>query len=127
MSFTYYEQSADTPNYIYFQDFPDMDAMKYRFTGLHIHKSLEIVVVYKGCMRCTVNNRTEDVSAGSICIVNSYDTHYFEYIGNAAAYIMVISKEYVLHMLDEKTDFENFLHPTPDTMRELMKLWRRKA
>ena len=122
MSATWYEQSADAPNYIYFQDFPDMDAMNYRFTGLHIHKSLEIVVVYKGCLRCTVNNRTENISAGSIFIVNSYDTHYYEYVGNAAAYIMVISKEYVLHMLDEKTEFNNFLHPTAEIMHELLKL-----
>ena len=122
MSATWYEQSADAPNYIYFQDFPDMVAMNYHFTGLHIHKSLEIVVVYKGCLRCTVNNHTEDISAGSIFVVNSYDTHFYEYVGNAAAYIMVISKEYIVHMLDEKTEFNNFLHPSPETMRELMKL-----
>lgn len=122
MSATFYEQSADAHNYIYFQDFPDMQAMQYRFMGLHIHKSLEIVVVYKGCMRCTVNNRTEDVSAGSICIVNSYDTHHFEYVENAAAYIMVISNEYLLDILDEKTEFNNFLHPNAHTMSELMKL-----
>ena len=122
MSATWYEQSADAPNYIYFQDFPDMDAMNYRFTGLHIHESLEIVVVYKGCLRCTVNNHTEELSAGSIFIVNSYDTHFYEYVGNAAAYIMVISKEYIMHMLDEKMEFNNFLHPTPEIMNELMKL-----
>lgn len=122
MSITCYEQSADAPNYIYFQDFPDMAAMRYCFRGLHIHKSLEIVVVYKGCMRCTVNNRTEEITAGSLFVVNSYDTHHYEYVGNAAAYIMVIGKEYISHMLDEKSEFENFLHPTENVMQELMKL-----
>jgi hypothetical protein len=119
---TAYEYSADAPNYIYFQDFPDMDAVQYRFAGLHIHKSLEVVVVYKGRMRCTVNNYTEDLSEGSIFIVNSYDTHYYEYVGNAAAYIMIISQEYIRHMLDEKTEFNNFIHPNAETMYELMKL-----
>ena len=94
----WYEQSADTPDYVYFQDFPDMDAVRYRFDRLHIHQSLEMLVVYKGCMRCTVNNRTETITAGGVFIVNSYDTHYYEYVGNAAAYILVIGKEYISHI-----------------------------
>lgn len=115
-----YEQSADAPDYIYFQEFPDMDAVKYRFAGLHVHESLEVLVVYKGCMRCMVNNRTEEISAGSIFIANSYDTHHYEYVGNAAAYILVISKEFFSHILDENTEFDNFLRPDVATWEEMM-------
>ena len=115
-----YEQSADAPDYIYFQDFPDMDAVRYRFAGLHVHQSLEVLIVYKGCMRCMVNNRVETISAGDIFIVNSYDTHHYEYVGNAAAYILVISKEFFSHILDENTEFNNFLHPTREVWGDLM-------
>lgn len=119
---TLYEHSADTPGYIYFQDFPDMDAVQYSFAGLHIHQSLELLVVYKGCMRCTVNNRTEEISAGTIFFVNSYDTHHYEYVGNAGAYILVIGKEYLTHILDDKTEFNNFLSPVPEVWHELLKM-----
>lgn len=117
-----YEQDADVPDYVYFQDFPDMAKVKYRFEGLHVHQSVEILVVYGGCMRCMVNNRTENVSAGNIFISNSYDTHYYEYIGNASAYILVIGKEYISHILDDKTEFNNFLHPSSQAMEELLQL-----
>lgn len=117
-----YEQSADAPDYIYFQHFPDMAAVRYRFAGLHVHESLEVLVVYKGCMRCMVNNRTEEISAGSIFIANSYDTHHYEYVGNAAAYILVISKEFFSHILDENTEFENFLQPASAVWEEMMRL-----
>lgn len=116
----WYEQSADAPDYVYFQDFPDMDAVRYRFDRLHIHQSLEMLVVYKGCMRCTVNNRTETITAGGVFIVNSYDTHYYEYVGNAAAYILVIGKEYISHIVDEKTEFNNFLFPASKIWLELI-------
>jgi len=99
-----------------------MHAVRYRFAGLHVHQSVELLIVYKGSMRCMVNNRTEEISAGEIFIVNSYDTHHYEYIGNAAAYILVISKEYFAHILDEKTEFNNFLHPTPKVMERVMEL-----
>ena len=115
-----YEQSADAPDYIYFQDFPDMDAVQYRFAGLHVHQSLEVLVVYKGMMRCMVNNHTEEIPAGSIFIANSYDTHHYEYVGNAAAYILVISKEFFSHIIDENTEFNNFLRPTADVWEEMM-------
>lgn len=115
-----YEQSADAPDYIYFQNFPDMDAVRYRFAGLHVHQSLEVLVVYKGYMRCMVNNRIETISAGDIFIVNSYDTHHYEYVGNAAAYILVISKDFFSHILDENTEFNNFLHPSGVVWEELM-------
>ena len=116
-----YEQSADAPDYIYFQNFPDMDAVQYRFAGLHVHQSLEVLIVYKGCMRCMVNNHTEEISEGSIFIANSYDTHHYEYIGNAAAYILVISKEFFAHILGEDTEFGNFLHPSAAVWEEMMR------
>ena len=116
-----YEQSADAPDYIYFQNFEDMDAVKYRFAGLHVHQSLEVLIVYKGCMRCMVNNHTEEISAGSIFIANSYDTHHYEYVGNAAAYILVISKEFFAHILGEDTEFSNFLHPSAEVWEEMMR------
>ncbi|MBE7078425.1 MAG: helix-turn-helix domain-containing protein [Clostridiales bacterium] len=118
----WYEQSADAPDYIYFQNFPDMAAAKYRFAGLHVHQSLEVLVVYRGCMRCMVNNRIQKIGEGEIFLVNSYDSHHYEYIGNAAAYILVIGKEYISHIIDDKTEFNNFLHPTSKVMAELMKL-----
>ena len=118
----WYEQSADAPDYVYFQHFPDMDAVKYRFADLHVHQSLELVIVYGGCMRCTVNNRTEEITAGSIFIANGYDTHHYEYVGNASAYILVIGKEYISHIIDEKTEFNNFITPPADVMQDLMEL-----
>lgn len=117
-----YQQEADVPDYIYFVDFPNMLAANYKFEGLHVHQSVEILIVYSGCMRCIVNNRTENISAGNIFISNSYDTHYYEYVGNAAAYIMVIGKEFFSHILDEKTEFNNFLHPSSKVMEELLQL-----
>ena len=122
MATTWYEQSADAPDYIYFQDFPDMLAARYQFAGLHVHESVEILVVYKGQMRCTLNNQTEELHAGDIFIVNSYDTHHYEYVGNAAAYILVIGKEYISHIIDEKTEFNNFLHPDAETYAEFLSL-----
>ncbi len=116
----WYEQSADAPDYVYFQDFPDMNAVRYRFDRLHVHQSLEMVVVYKGCLKCTLNNRTEAIHAGSVFLVNSYDSHYYEYIGNAAAYILVIGKEYISHIIDEKTEFNNFLFPASNVWADLM-------
>lgn len=115
-----YEQIADAPEYIYFQNFPNMDAVKYRFAGLHVHQSVELLVVYEGCMRCMVNNRTEEICAGDIFIANSYDTHHYEYVGNAAAYILVINKDFVSHILNEDTEFNNFLHPSAAVLEELM-------
>lgn len=79
-------------------------------------------MVYKGCMRCMVNNRTEEIGAGEIFIVNSYDTHHYEYVGNAAVYILVINKEYFSHILDEETEFNNFLQPSQKTWEELTRL-----
>jgi len=117
-----YEQIVDVPGYIYFQDFSDMKAAQYRFAELHIHQSLEILVVYKGCMRCTVNNRTEEISAGTLFLANSYDTHHYEYVGNAGAYILVIEKGYLNHIIDEKTEFNNFLSPVPEVWHEVLKL-----
>ena len=116
-----YEQSADAPDYIYFQHFPDMDAVRYRFAGLHVHQALEVLVVYKGCMRCMVNNRTEEIGAGEVFIVNSYDTHHYEYVGNASAYILVISKEYFSHILSADTEFNNFLKPPQKVWEEMMR------
>ena len=98
-----------------------MDAVKYRFAGLHVHQSLEVLIVYKGCMRCMVNNHTEEISAGSIFIANSYDTHHYEYIGNAAAYILVISKEYFTHILNAENEFNNFLRPSKAVWEDLMR------
>lgn len=110
------------PDHIYFVDFPNMAAVNYKFEGLHVHQSVEILVVYDGCMRCMVNNRTENISAGNVFISNSYDTHYYEYVGNAAAYILVVGKEYISHILDDTTEFNNFLHPTAKVMAELLEL-----
>lgn len=67
-----------------------------------------------------VNNHTEEISAGSIFIANSYDTHHYEYVGNAAAYILVISKEFFSHVLDENTEFNNFLRPSAAVWEDLM-------
>ena len=115
-----YEQSADAPDYIYFQNFEDMDAVQYRFAGLHVHQSVEVLIVYKGAMRCMVNNHTKEISAGTIFIVNSYDTHHYEYVGNAAAYILVINKEFFSHILPDDTEFNNFLCPTAGVWEEMM-------
>lgn len=117
-----YEPEADVPEHIYFMNFPDMAAVNYRFDRLHVHQSVEILIVYGGCMRCMVNNRSERISAGNIFIANSYDTHYFEYVGNASAYILTIGQEYISHVLDDKTEFNNFLHPSSKTMEELLRL-----
>lgn len=106
---TWYEESADARDYMYFQNFPNMDGVKYRFGEVHVHKSIEMLVVYGGKMRCTVNNHTEELTAGSVFIANSHDTHHYEYVGNASAYILVISKDYFEGILDEKTEFQNFL------------------
>ena len=122
MATTWYEQSADAPEYIYFQDFPDMDAASYRFAGLHVHESVEVLIVYKGQMRCTLNNKTEELYAGDIFIANSYDTHHYEYVGNAAAYILVIGKEFLSHIIDEKTEFNNFIRPDAETYQEFLNL-----
>ena len=45
-----------------------MLAANYKFEGLHVHQSVEVLIVYSGCMRCMVNNRTENISAGNIFI-----------------------------------------------------------
>ena len=71
----WYEGSADKPDYVYFQYFPDMAAAKYRFGELHIHQSVEILVVCDGRMRCMVNNQTEELSGGSVFIYLSEFNH----------------------------------------------------
>lgn len=118
----WYEGSADKPEYVYFQHFPDMAAAKYHFGELHIHHSVEILIVCDGCMRCTVNNQTQDLSGGSVFIANPYDTHYYEYVDNASAYIIVVGKEYLANIIDDKTEFNNFLRPQGKTWEELIKL-----
>ena len=120
----WYEGSADKPDYVYFQYFPDMAAARYRFGELHIHQSIEILVVCDGCMRCSVNNQTEELSGGSVFIANPYDTHHYEYVGNASAYIIVVSKEYLVNILDDKSEFNNFLYPTGKSWEDLKALVR---
>ena len=120
----WYESSADKPEYVYFQYFPDMAAVKYHFGELHIHQSVEILVVCDGHMRCTVNNQTEELSGGSVFIANPYDTHHYEYVGNASAYIIVVHTDYLSNILDEKTEFNNFLQPNDKTWSALMALIR---
>jgi len=121
MKITWYEESADAPDYVYFHHLPDMLGENYRFAGMHIHKSVEILVVYKGVMRCTVNEETREIPAGSIFIANSYDTHYYEYVGNASAYILVIGVEYLTEILTDKTEFENFIFPLDSVFLKLIK------
>ena len=121
---TWYEESADARDYMYFQNFPNMDGVKYRFGEVHVHKSIEMLVIYSGKMRCTVNNHTEELTAGSVFIANSHDTHHYEYVGNAGAYILVISKDYFEGILDEKTEFQNFLRLPKNLSDALVKLLR---
>ena len=120
----WYEGSADKPEYVYFQYFADMAAANYRFGELHIHQSVEILIVCDGCMRCTVNNQTEELSGGSVFIANPYDTHHYEYVGNASAYIIVVSRDYLSNILKENTEFNNFLHPVGKSWGDLMTLVR---
>ena len=124
MNQIWYEGSADKPEYMYFQYFSDMESARYRFGDLHIHQSVEILVICDGCMRCTVNNQTEELSGGSVFIANSYDTHYYEYVGNASAYIIVVSKDYLTNILDEHREFNNFLRLQGKTWDDLLALVR---
>ena len=120
----WYEGSADKPAYMYFQHFGDMASVDYRFGELHIHQSVEILIVTSGRMLCMVNNRTEEIGEGCVFIANPYDTHHYEYVDNASAYIIVVSKEYLSNVLDENTEFNNFIFPQGKKWTELMKLVR---
>lgn len=117
-----YEKNADDPGYIYFIHFPDMRLAAYKFSDDHIHESVEVVVCYKGRLRCTLNDVTRDISAGEIFIVNKWNAHRFDYIENASCYIIVIGWDYIGHILNEKQEFNNFIHPDEKCFNKIVKL-----
>lgn len=122
--FAFYEWGADEKEHLYFMHFPDMLSAGYSFPDGHIHKSTEMVVVYGGMLRCTVNDVTRTLSAGEIFIVNRYDAHYYEFVENASCYIIVMGEEYLDYILNEGWEFNNFLKPSEKQFEKALRLLR---
>lgn len=122
--FEFYEWIADEKDHLYFMHFPSMRTSEYKFANGHIHKSTELVVVYGGRLRCTVNDETREISEGEIFIVNRYNTHYYEFVGDAACYIIVCGDEYLDYIIDDEKEFNNFVKPTEQKFQKTLKLLR---
>lgn len=122
--FEFYEWIADETEHLYFMHFSDMRSAEYNFSNGHIHKSTEVVVLYGGCLRCTVNGETKEIREGEIFIVNRYNTHRYEFVGNASCYILVLGEEYLDYILDGEHEFCNFFQPTEKQFRQALKLLR---
>ena len=116
------EQNIDAPDYISVQNIVNMEKTDCSFASSRLHQNVELFIVYKGCMRCTVNHRVENITAGSVFVVNSYDTYSCEYVGNASTYFLVIGREYFSHILSDTTEFNNFLHLRGKVWEELISL-----
>lgn len=122
--FDFYERDADASGYLYFMHFPDMRFANYNFSGSHIHESTEVVIVYGGRLRCTVNGETRELSAGEIFVVNGYNTHHYEYVDDASCYIVVLSKEYLDYVIEDGKEFKNFIRPSERQFKKTLKLLR---
>ncbi len=111
MKSVFYEKAADEKNYIYYMDFPDMASVNYKFFGTHIHKSIEMVFVYHGKMSYSVNENKGVLNAGEILLINSYDSHSYEYIDNAGAFIFVFSLDLLDDVLtNNNQEFNNHIY-----------------
>lgn len=120
-----YEWMADTKEHVYFMHFADMRKAEFNFSGGHIHKSTEIVVLYGGCLQCTVNSTTRQIHAGEILIINRYDSHQYEFVENASCYILVVADDYLDNVLEDGKSFNNFLHPSKRQFDQILSLLRR--
>lgn len=118
-----YEREADASKHFYFMDFPDMKAVNYVFRGFNLHKSVEMVVCYKGEISYKCGDKTGKLHRGDILIINSFDYHFYEYVKNASIFILVLSSEYVDDVLGSKNkEFNNIIHVNENTISKIEQL-----
>lgn len=113
-----YQKEADISKHFYFMHFPDMKTAKYKFADSHIHHSIEMVFCMSGDMHCVVNQSEFNLKGGEILIINSLDWHFYEYVGNAECYILVISQEFMNDILfDANKEFNNHIKLNDDEFK----------
>ena len=106
----FYEKAADEKDYLYYVNFPDMLGVNYKMKDGHIHKSIEMVFCYFGKMSYRVNDNEGILESGNILFINSYDTHTYQYVDNAGAFIFVFSLDLLKDILtDQNKEFKNFI------------------
>lgn len=115
-----YEREADASKHFYFTNFPDMKAVNYVFKGFNLHRSVEMVICYRGEIAYKCGDKEGTLHRGDILIINSFDYHFYEYVKNASIFILVLSNEYINDVLDGKTmEFNNVIHVNPSTIEEI--------
>jgi len=123
MSIIAYEKEADEHYHFYFMYFSDMKSVNYKFAGSHIHKSIEMLVCTSGKMRTIINGEEKTIHEGEILIINSFDWHFYEYVGNASCYILVMTEDYMNDLLPTNNiEFNNYISLNDDELLETEKL-----
>ena len=61
----------------------------------HFHKNLELIYVLSGSVKCEVNNRVHNLSAGDFGLCLPYDVHAYKPGENTEYYVLVFSGDYV--------------------------------
>lgn len=89
MNESYYERAADTSRY-----FRVMHSVNNR-TPAHFHNTTELIAVRSGAERVVINGVERVLGPGEIGVSNSFDIHYYEYVGASEVTVVMISDEYL--------------------------------
>ena len=57
------------------------------FVHMHYHRDFELLYIYEGGAQCEVNGRIFAAKAGDMILVNPYESHYAETVGDRFGYI----------------------------------------
>jgi len=59
----------------------------------HFHHQMEILYVFNGSVTAVINDESRELSAGSLCVSDSYDVHsYCGFSENADAFVLIVPK-----------------------------------
>lgn len=88
---TQYNIEADEYLHIFFEeDF-------YLEERPQFHDSIELIFMTKGSAKAHLEDKCEIINPGDIFFVESYETHYYEMLGQIKAIVLVLSREYLDH------------------------------
>ena len=92
MILAWYEKLVDSKDYVLF------DKSEYSWTRVgehppHFHKGIELTVCLSGESEVFINGVTYPFNEGTVCFVNSLDTHKYRFTQNSSRYAVVISPD----------------------------------
>jgi xylan 1,4-beta-xylosidase len=92
MILAWYEKLVDSKDYLLF------NKSVYSCTTLgehppHFHKGIELTIALSGESEVFINGVTYPFTEGTVCFVNSLDTHKYRFTQGASRYVVVISPD----------------------------------